>query len=118
MSSVLTEGSAIKCGHQGTVQPAASQQKLKVGGKAVLVLGDLVGSSVSSCSTPTVVPPPPPPTQPCRKTAAMSSGTSTKLKVDGKAVLLDTASGMTNGLDPGPGTWKVESAAQTKLAAS
>ena len=115
MPGVLTAGSSVKCLHQGTVQLSAGQQKLKVAGNAVLVMGDLMGKSISACPVPTAGPPP---TKPCTTTTAMLAGTAAKLKVDGKPVLLETANGTTDGLAPAPGTWSVQSAAQTKLTAS
>jgi len=120
MPSVLTAGSTVKCLHQGTVSLSASQQKLKVGGNAVLVMGDLMGKSISGCSTPDHVPPPPPATKKCMTTASMIAGAAVKLKVDGRPVLLDLANGLTDGMAPAPvpGTWSVQSAGQTKLSTS
>ena len=111
MPKVLTEGATVKCIHQGTVQVSASQSKLKVGGKAVLVMGDLDGKPVSGCTNQGA-----PGQVPCTTTVAMSAGASTKLKVGGLAALLDTALGTTNSSPPG--TFSVQAAGQTELAAS
>jgi hypothetical protein len=59
MPRVLTEASAITCQHGGTVQVVASQAVLKVGGKAVLVQGDLDGRPISKCPVVASSPPAP-----------------------------------------------------------
>jgi hypothetical protein len=110
MPNVLTEGATVKCSHQGTVKVSAGQSKLKVGGKAVLVKGDLDGKTVSGCTNTG------PNLSPCATTVSMSAGASTKMKADGKAVLLDSAMGITDSVPPG--TFKVDAAGQTKLTAS
>lgn len=114
MTSLLTEGSTIKCSHQGTVQAVASQTQLHIDGKSVLVHGDLDGASISGCSTPDDLSHG---MQPCRKVASMMIGAATKMKIGGKAVLLETANGLTDGLPAGANLWSVQSAGQTKLSA-
>jgi hypothetical protein len=115
MPKVLTTGSTLKCLHQGTVQLVASQQQLKVDGQAVLVEGDLDGAAIQGCVTPNA-PAATPPTKPCMTVVSMASGAASKLKVGGKAVLLETAAGMTDGILPAPtNLWNVASAGQTKL---
>lgn len=113
MPSVLTTGSTVKCAHQGTVKLTASQNKLKIGGKAVLVQGDLDGATISGCTTPSSQS-----SSPCKSVTSMIQGAATKLKVGGMAVLLDTAMGLTDGVPPAPMQWNVQSAGQNKLTAS
>lgn len=113
MPKVITEGSTIKCPHQGTIKFTASQQLLKIDGKAVLVVDDISSGTVSGCINLTN---PTSGTVQCQKVLSMTAGAATKLKVDGKPVLLETAKGMTNGLPAN--IWSVQSAGQTKLDAS
>src|SRR5260370_39662599 len=116
MPLVITEQSSLACAHQGTVKPAASQVKLKVAGAAVLVTGDLMGKPISLCTT---VPDPNTATVKCLAIASEEGGVASKLKVAGKAVLLETIKGKTNGTVSGtPQTWSVQSAGQSKLKAS
>lgn len=113
MQHVLTEGSEVKCIHGGQVQFQASQTKLKVDGKAVIVQRDILAATVSGCPNTN--------TQagqtPCLKVTSIIDGPSTNLRVDGQRVMLKTASGLTNATPPEPVMWQVESAGQTKLAA-
>lgn len=114
MPKVITESSTLKCISQGTVQLTAGQSKLKVGGAKVLVQGDLEGATISGC---TIVTDPNTGKKQCTVVLAAPAGAATKLKVGGKPVLLDTASGSADGLAPVPETFSVESAGQTKLEA-
>jgi hypothetical protein len=114
MPNALTVGSTIQCAHQGKVVLVASQQSLTVDGQAVLVDGDLANAAISGCAT--VPAPGPPPTTRCLMISSVIGGKSTTLSVGGKAVLLDSISGITNGVLAGtPQTWSVTSAGQTKL---
>ena len=92
MPTVLTRASTIVCGHQGTVQLSPSQTKLKVDGDAVLVMGDMEGKQIAGCTTP-----PSPTSKPCMTVVSMLVGAAVKLKADGKPVLLETATGLTDG---------------------
>ncbi len=114
MPKVLTESSTLKCTSQGTVNLTAGQSKLKVDGSKVLVQGDLVGASISGC---TIVTDPNTGKKQCMTVVTVLSGTATRLKVDGKPVLLETAAGPTDGLAPAPETFSVQSAGQQKLQA-
>jgi hypothetical protein len=110
MPKVLTVASTLVCAHQGTISLSQSQTLLKVAGKSVLVQGDVDGKSISGCSTPTTSS-----SKPCMTAVSMTLGAATKLKVGGKAVLLETAMGITDGVPPG--LWSVQTAGQTKLDA-
>jgi hypothetical protein len=110
MPNVITAGSTVKCAHQGTVQLVPSQQVLNVDGRAVLVMGDLEGKPISGCTVPATQS-----SKPCTTVVKMIAGAATKLRAGNKAVLLDTATGLTDGL-PAPGNvWTVQTAGQTKL---
>jgi hypothetical protein len=113
MPKVLTVGSTLVCAHQGTVTLVQSQSLLKVAGNAVLVQGDVDGKTISGCATPVSMT-----SKPCTTVVSMMLGTATKLKVGGKAVLLETAMGMTDGVTPAPtNIWRVQAAGQQKLDA-
>jgi hypothetical protein len=110
MPKVITQGSSITCAHQGKVQVTPSQNKLKVDGQAVLVEGDLIGAPIVGCTVVESTS-----TKRCTSVVSMVVGASLKFKVDGKAVLLETAAGLTDGVPPGANLWSVQSAGQTKL---
>jgi hypothetical protein len=107
--TVLTSASTLVCPHQGTIQLIATQTKLKVGSDAVLVVGDLEGKVISGCTVT-----PSPSTKPCLTVTSMILGAAVKLTADGKPVLLDTATGLTDGVPPS--TWSVQTSGQTKLS--
>ncbi|NRQ31933.1 hypothetical protein HII36_08780 [Nonomuraea sp. NN258] len=111
MPKVLTERAAIGCAHQGTIQPRAGQDVLRVGGGGVLVAGDLEGEQVSGCRVEQTNS-----TSPCRTVLSMITGTSATLTAGGRPVLLETAHGLTDGLPSG--TWHVRAAGQSILDAS
>jgi len=114
MPNVLTAGSSLKCPHGGKFVLVASQNQLTVDGQPVLVDGDLQNSSIAGC----VPPPNTPPWTPCTKVAVVYQGQATTMSVGGKSVLLETASGGTNGTTPPvPPPWSVVSSGQTKLQA-
>jgi hypothetical protein len=115
MSAALTQGSSVKCQNQGTVALTASQSRLKVGGQAVLVDGDLASAHIGGCTTVTnnntgdLQ---------CQAVLSVTGGVAGKLKVGGKGVLLDNISGKTNGLKAStPQSWSVTDAGQTRLKA-
>jgi hypothetical protein len=115
MSEVLTKGSTLNCGHQGTVKLVPTQSKLTVNGDAVMVDGDLSGAVISSCIT---VPDPQTTTVKCLSVTSAVGGVASKLTVNGKGVLLKEIQGQTSGTVGGtPQTWSVTDAGQTKLKA-
>jgi hypothetical protein len=124
MGSVLAVGAIIKCSHGGSLKLAQGSSKLSVGGNAVVTAGMESGLSFA-VGSPNVVTPCPKlgpgpafPPSPCASTgSSLPPGVAVKLLVDGKGVLLDSASGLaTNPNDPAA-TWSVTSAGQTLLEA-
>jgi hypothetical protein len=113
MAKVLTAAATVVCSHadSGTVKVGDGQAALKVDGKGVLVKDDVVGKTISGCNVTTTNT-----TSPCQNAGLLSAGEATKLKVNGKAVLLATATGVTDSKPPG--TWKVQKAGQAKLDAT
>jgi hypothetical protein len=115
MTLVLTENSSLACAHLGAVTLTATTSKLTVAGARVLVDGDLSGALINGCST---VPVSNPPTLKCLSIVTVEGGVSSKLKVAGKGVLLETVKGKTNGTISGVvQTWSVQTVGQSKLKA-
>ena len=113
MAHVMTTNGSTGCAHGGTAQ-LSSSAKLKVNGAPVLLAGDVTtkwsiapGCSQTDTSKSMVV---------CAKFMSMSKGQSTRLRVGGQAVVLDTFAGSTNG-NPDHAT-KPASAGQSKLSAA
>jgi hypothetical protein len=117
MAAILTTGSTLVCPHGGTVSVGAGRSKLTVGGKPVLAQADVMGATVSGCTTPLVTPPGTP-SKPCQLVTSVMAGPTPKVTVDGQPVLLDTARGLTDGVAPVPGTWRVQSAGHAKATVS
>ena len=110
MATVLNAKATIGCGHGGSVQISAGQAKLVAGGAAVLVDGDLDGATISGCTTPKSDK-----TSKCQSVSSVIGGTAAKLSAGGSKVLLDTVSGLTDGVPPG--TLVVQTPGQTILQA-
>jgi hypothetical protein len=110
MAKVLTAAASITCAHQGKVQFTVSQQTFTAGGQPVLVSGDIEGKPIAGCTQTSAS------TKPCTTALALVAGMATKLKAGNKPVLLDTATGPTDGSPPG--VWSVQSAGQSKLDAT
>ncbi|HKV30235.1 MAG TPA: hypothetical protein VJT14_04380 [Candidatus Dormibacteraeota bacterium] len=110
MPKVLTSAANITCPHQGKVTVVPNQTKFTIGGKPVLVDGDLDSAAISGCTWL----PPPQANVACLTVATVSAGLSSKFKVGTKAVMLDSASGTTSG-KVGPFNWSVQSAGETKF---
>ena len=114
MPAVLTTASTLTCVHGGTVTVTASQQLLTAAGGPALVRTDLAGAIIAGC-TNTVASLK---QQPCLKITSLLVGASTTLAVDGEAVLLETAQGLTDASPPLPVLWQVAAAGQSVLEAS
>ena len=111
MPNILTTGSTVKCAHGGTVTLKASQTKLTIDGQPALLALDLVGAPIPDCPIK-----PAPGVAPCLAVTSVIAGTATTVIIDKMPVLLDTATGLTNGV-PQPAPWKVISAGQSKFEA-
>jgi len=105
---VLVQGAMLKCSHNGTFPIASGSPLLKIGGKPVAVAGMEIGAAFATCTHQVSGSP-----SPCSVVAPATAGVSTKLKVGGLGVLLDSAAGIT--VNAPPGTWSVDDAGQTLL---
>ncbi|MBD8059995.1 hypothetical protein IC607_13555 [Cellulomonas sp. JH27-2] len=118
MATVLTTGSQLQCAHGGSVTLTGGRSALKVDGKPVIARADVMGATISGCSTPTSSPPAPV-TKPCLAVTSLIAGESTNLSAGGMKVLTTDARGLTDGIAPdGPGQWSSKSAGHSKLSAS
>ena len=89
---ILTKSASLKCAHGGRVDMKASQHWVRVGGDPVLVDDDTVGRPIAACPMAT------PANPPCSKTVSADSAASFSalVKIDGRGVCLNTATGMTD----------------------
>jgi hypothetical protein len=115
MARVLTDVSSIDCGHGGRVS-TAGETKLKADGALVLLEPGIQSRSVGGCpvvddaNTSTVK---------CRIVTAVTAGRSTKLRVNGRPVMIETLAGSTDGKAGGtPAQLLSARAGQSKLEAS
>ena len=76
------------------------------GGRRVLVEPDPEGKSISGCPNLGLT------IKPCTSTLKVQVGYSTDLKVDGRAICLDTVTGLTDGTPPGTVKYHVRSPGQ------
>jgi hypothetical protein len=98
----LTEDAVLVCDHElGTVSIAATQDLVTIEGRRVLVATDPEGRTISGCpnSGPTI--------KPCQKTLKVREGYSDLIRIDGRALCLDTVTGLTDGTPPGTVDYKV-----------
>ena len=110
MPKLLTSTAVVQCPHGGKVQITPSQTAVLAGGNPVLVLGDLDGKPIAGCAQPASSS-----TKPCTQTLPMLVGASMVATAGGAPALLDTATGMTDGVPPGP--WRVLAPGQSRVDA-
>ncbi|MBN1172598.1 MAG: hypothetical protein JXA67_10540 [Micromonosporaceae bacterium] len=110
MPKVLTAAAVVLCPHGGKVQIIPSQTATAIAGNPVLVVGDLDGKPIVGCAQPVSQS-----TAPCTATLPMTVGASTAVVAGGVPVLLETATGMTNGVPSG--SWQVQSPGQAVVDA-
>jgi hypothetical protein len=103
----MTEDAIVLCTHQlGTVGNQPSQGLVTVDGRKVLVDNDPELRQVRLCPNYGIT------VKPCTTTLKVVVGYSGLLKVDGKAVCLDTVRGLTDGTPPGVVQYEVRYAGQ------
>jgi hypothetical protein len=103
----LTQDAVLRCDHVlGIVQLVHSQQWVTIENRAVLVAIDPEGRSIAGCPNAA------PPMYPCLITLVVREGYSDLLRIDGRAICLDTVTGKTNGNPPGVVDYTVASPGQ------
>jgi hypothetical protein len=110
MPAVVTAAGSLVCPHKAPIVIRPGQHKFTVDGQPVLVEDDLHGASVPTCPNSGGG------NTKCNSIKTVTKGLATRLDVDGVAVVLATATGLTDS-NP-PGAWTVKDAGQTKLVAA
>ncbi len=111
---LLTEDAVLRCEHAGRVEIRASQELVRVEGRQLLVARDPEGRPIRRCPNAN----PPLGIRPCLTTLRVQRGYSTLLFVAGKAVCVDTLSGLTDGTPPGSVPYTVRDPGQAWLEAT
>jgi hypothetical protein len=107
----LTEDALLRCDHiKGIVKIAPSQNLVTIEGQAVLVATDPAGKVIAGCPNAAL------PSRPCLNTLAVRSGYSELLRIEERAVCLDTITGRTDGTPPGVVDYTVARPGQTLVA--
>jgi hypothetical protein len=99
----LTEDAVINCKHElGIVHILLPLQGLvTIEGRKVLVQNDPERKPITGCPNIGAT------IKPCTKTLAVEQGYSAFLQIDGRAICLDTVTGLTDGTPPGIVKYKV-----------
>ena len=103
----LSDEAKIVCNHElGQVQNVPSQNWVKIGGHPILVESDPEGRKIKGCPMYGVG------IKPCQNTLKVIMGYSDFIRVGGRAVTLDSLSGLTDGTPPGAVRYKANDAGQ------
>ncbi|MBR0748769.1 hypothetical protein JQ582_33045 [Bradyrhizobium japonicum] len=88
----LTEDAILKCAHGGVVKLHPIQHWVTIDKRAILVQGDPLHRSISTCPNATPV------TPPCRRTVSVDQGASYSVlvRIGGLPICMDTAKGATD----------------------
>lgn len=110
---VLTEDATLICRHDGHVRVAAlAQGFVTIDGRLALVAFDPQGRPIVGC------PMAGPGIKPCTNTLPVQTGYSVFCRVDGRALCLETVSGLTDGTPPGTVDYRVRSPGQSFVGAA
>ncbi len=103
----LTEDTVLVCAHQGVVETQSTQNFVTIAGRSVLVAPDPEGKRIRACPNVGLI------IRPCFMTLSSSAGYSTFIRIEGRAVCLETVSGLTDGTPPGAVSYEVRQLGQT-----
>src|SRR5687768_11695156 len=93
---VLTEDNVIRCPHRARVNVPPTQTLVRINGRRLLVTDDPENKTISLCPNSTFSG-----INPCTRSLRPDVGYSTFVKIDGRAIVLDSLTGLTNGTPPG-----------------
>jgi hypothetical protein len=97
MPLIVTTNATIMCSHGGQVTLIPKQAQVTIQGGSVLCEGDLSGAPIIGCLQP-----PSPGSKPCTMVVSTLPGSSAPtVLVLGRPVLLQTLTGLTDGVPPG-----------------
>lgn len=108
---VITKAADVRCDHDGAVDRNPSQHWVEISGSPVLVDDDPAGRVVARCPNIGAT------MKPCVITLVVREGYSTWIDIDGKAVVLDSLDGLTDGTVPGTVHYRVRDAGQSFVEA-
>jgi len=91
---VLVLPGVLRCGHDGKVSTIASQEWVRIAEAPILVDNDPEGREISMCPNISTN------TKQCNTTLRVAKGYSTFIRIDGKAICLDSVQGYTDGVPP------------------
>ncbi|MEZ4870563.1 MAG: hypothetical protein R3C14_55045 [Caldilineaceae bacterium] len=109
----LTEDAKLTCKHvTGVVQIFTLQNLVTIAGRKVLVQRDPELKLITGCANlgPTI--------KPCALTLQVTEGYSDFIHIEGRAVCLDTVTGLTDGTPPGTVRYVVQHPGQTFVTES
>ena len=106
----VTVDALMQCAHLGRIGLTASQSWVTIEGRPVLVQADPEGRPIAGCPNigPTI--------KPCTTTLKVQAGYSTWIRVDGKPVVLDIVTGLTDGTPPGVVKYHVTAPGQSLVS--
>jgi hypothetical protein len=93
---LLTEDAVIRCPHAARVAVPPTQTLVRINGRQVLVNDDPENKTISMCPNFTLSG-----INPCTRSLRPEAGYSAFVKIDGRAIVLDSLTGLTNGTPPG-----------------
>ncbi|MCG5501137.1 hypothetical protein [Ectothiorhodospira lacustris] len=103
----LTRNADLRCAHElGRITVKASQHWVRIQDDPILVAGDPPGNPVRGCPNlgPSI--------KPCQTTLGVMGGYSSFIRIEGRAVCLDTLTGITDGTPPGHVQYRVRDSGQ------
>jgi hypothetical protein len=104
---ILTEDALLVCDHElGTVQIVATQNLVTIGQRRVLIATDPEGRPIKACPNIGAT------IKPCTATLKVRQGYSEWVRVEARAICLDTVMGLTDGTPPGTVDYKVRNPGQ------
>lgn len=109
----LTEDAILVCDHGGKIAIVPTQTLVRIAGRRVLVAPDPEGRSIAACPNvnPVIG------LRPCVTTLKVKSGYSGFIRIAGRAVSLDSVSGLTDGSPPGTVRYTVVAPGQALVGA-